>query len=194
MSKDIQPLLLGDISSDESSNESNSLQPSNKNVTYYGLNSNSNLKVQYLSENQKKFKEEFVSGLGQKSIPWQIYLSRALSAWGDRIWDFALGIFMNKIAPDSLRLVAIQGFIINISVIIFGSFIGNWIDRNKRLLAAQLLLGIQNIAVALACAVLVIHFMVLGEQVNQVINSFTRYLRTLYDNKTLQVLINGNFF
>ena len=113
-------------------------------------------KVQKLKEKAKKKREKYISAT--KGIPWQIYLSRALSAWGDRIWDFALGIFMNLIHPESLRLAAVQGFVINISVILFGSTIGNWIDRNKRLFAAKIFLAVQNIAVALACGILVIHF------------------------------------
>ena len=77
------------------------------------------------------------------SIPWKIYISRALSAWGDRIWAFAVGIFMNKLAPESLRVVAIYGFVISISVIVFGASIGNWIDRSKRLTSAQVFLALQ---------------------------------------------------
>lgn len=98
-------------------------------------------------------------------IPWKIYISRALSAWGDRIWAFGVGIFMNKLAPENLRLVAIQGFVISISVILFGAAIGNWIDRNKRLLAAKVFLAIQNVSVAIACVVLVVHFLLLDTQV-----------------------------
>ena len=83
-------------------------------------------------------KVENESGISTRSIPWKIYISRALSAWGDRIWAFAVGIFMNKLAPENLRVVAIYGFVISVSVIIFGAMIGNWIDRNKRLLACLL--------------------------------------------------------
>jgi hypothetical protein len=34
-----------------------------------------------------------------------IYLSRGLSAWGDRLWAFGIGIFMNLMGPKNLRLV-----------------------------------------------------------------------------------------
>ena len=106
------------------------------------------------------------SSTGRTSpIPWKIYISRALSAWGDRIWAFAVGIFMNKLAPESLRVVAIYGFVISISVIIFGAGIGNWIDRNKRLLAAQVFLFIQNLSVALACVIVVGHYLFWEEKV-----------------------------
>lgn len=72
---------------------------------------------------------------------------------------------MNKLAPENLRVVAIYGFVISISVIIFGAMIGNWIDRNKRLLAAQVLLSVQNLSVALACIVIVGHYMLWKEKV-----------------------------
>ena len=63
----------------------------------------------------------------------QIYLSRALSGWGDRLWAFGAGIFMNLLAPQNLRLVAIYGFATSVSVIIFGAMIGSWIDKTTRL-------------------------------------------------------------
>ena len=101
-------------------------------------------------------------------IPWKIYLSRALSAWGDRIWAFSVGIFMNKLAPENLRVVAIYGFVISISVIIFGAMIGNWIDRSKRLFAAKLLLSVQNLSVASACIVIVGHYTIWKEKVGYI--------------------------
>ena len=128
-----------------------------------GIESTSFSEVQYLKEEDNEKEKRPISST--PGIPWQIYLSRALSAWGDRIWDFSLGIFMNLLNPESLRLAAIQGFVINISVIFFGSAIGNWIDRNKRLLAAKIFLSIQNISVAIACGILVVHFVILDAKV-----------------------------
>ena len=132
-----------------------------------GFESSSFLEVQYLKENDTEEKKKPISSTS--GIPWQIYLSRALSAWGDRIWDFSLGIFMNLLSPESLRLAAIQGFVINISVIFFGSAIGNWIDRNKRLLAAKIFLSIQNVTIAIACGILVVHFVLLDDKVKDMI-------------------------
>ena len=99
------------------------------------------------------------------SVPWKIYASRALSAWGDRIWSFAVGVFMSKLAPENLRVVAVYGFVISVSVIVFGAVIGNWIDRNKRLLAAKLFLAIQNVSVAVACILLLGHYLIWKDQV-----------------------------
>lgn len=181
MSKDNRDLLSNEAK------ETSNLQQSEESGRNYGSssNSNSNLKVQHLKEKEENTNNDgHKNQLFQEGIPWEIYVSRALSAWGDRIWDFSLGIFMNLISPESLRLVAIQGFIVNISVIIFGSFIGNWIDRNPRLLAAKIFLSIQNIAVAIACAVLVIHFTILSEKVHEHIN----YSKYYNDNTYTKVL------
>ena len=137
---------------------------------HYGSEATAAVKGQNLKENDHEVNNSHTSKGTPSKMPWEIYLSRALSAWGDRIWDFSLGIFMNKLAPESLRLAAIQGFVVNVSVIIFGSFIGNWIDKNKRLLAAKLFLSAQNIAVAVSCVILVLHFTLLSDKVIQLMS------------------------
>jgi len=93
-----------------------------------------------------------------RSIPWIIYLSRALSAWGDRLWSFGIGIFMNVLGPRNLRLVAIYGFSTSISVIIFGAYLGSWVDKTSRLSAAKTFLAVQNLITAICCAMLAFYF------------------------------------
>ena len=93
-----------------------------------------------------------------RSLPWKIYVSRALSAWGDRLWSFGAGIFMVELAPDNLRLVSIYGLVLSISVILFGAPIGNWIDKSQRLKAARLFLATQNLVTALSCVILGLYF------------------------------------
>jgi len=44
-----------------------------------------------------------------------------MTAWGDRLWSFGAGIFINLLAPENLRLVAIYGFATSVSVIFFGA-------------------------------------------------------------------------
>lgn len=100
---------------------------------------------------------------GFRDLPWKIYISRGLSAWGDRLWAFGAGIFMVQLAPENLRLVAIYGLVVSVSVIIFGASIGHWIDRSKRLFAAQTFLAVQNISTALSCSILAIYFAGLGQ-------------------------------
>ena len=82
--------------------------------------------------------EETISIKDQKKrstfqdIPWKIYASRGLSAWGDRLWSFGAGVFMVDLDPNNLQLVAIYGLVLSVSVIIFGAYIGKWIDQSQR--------------------------------------------------------------
>lgn len=92
------------------------------------------------------------------SVPWEVYLSRGLSAWGDRLWSFVAGLFMSKMDNSSLRLVAIYGFINSMAVILLGAAIGNWIDKKERMTSAKCFLVVQNGAVFLSSMILAVHF------------------------------------
>ena len=81
--------------------------------------------------------------MSEPGIPYKMYFSRALSAWGDRMWCFGGGLFMMKLMGDDLRLVAIYGFARCFTLIMFGTAIGNWIDHSKRLTSAQVFLALQ---------------------------------------------------
>ncbi len=35
-------------------------------------------------------------GVDTSDIPWKIYVSRGLSAWGDRMWTYGSGLFMTS--------------------------------------------------------------------------------------------------
>ena len=84
--------------------------------------------------------EQKTSNLG---IPYKMYMSRALSAWGDRMWNFGSGLFLMGLMGDDLRLVGIYGFAKCFTVIMFGAVIGNWIDRSKRLTSAKIFLALK---------------------------------------------------
>ena len=88
----------------------------------------------------------------------KLYVSRALSALGARFKAFCLGVFINKLASENLRIVAIYGFVVNVSAIIFGASVGRWIDQNKRLFAAKVCLLAENVSVTLAYLVLVLYY------------------------------------
>ncbi|KAK3603585.1 hypothetical protein CHS0354_017299 [Potamilus streckersoni] len=83
-----------------------------------------------------------------------VYISHTLSAWGDRMWAFGVGLFMVEIAPESLRLTAIYGFATGIAILFAGALLGDWIDKTPRLRAARTALIIQNMSVIL-CALVV---------------------------------------
>jgi hypothetical protein len=65
-----------------------------------------------------------------------LYLSRALTAWGDRLWSFGLGMFLFRIQPENLMLLAGFGLARSLTSILFGAAIGAWIDRTGRLRSA----------------------------------------------------------
>ena len=111
-----------------------------------------NLEVDELTDDQESNQRPRVIGTDNNpefEIPAKISIalltSRALSAWGDRLWAFGIGIFMNLLGPKNLRLVAIFGFSTNVSVIVFGAGIGGWIDITNRLAAAKISLLVQNL-------------------------------------------------
>ncbi|CAL4068552.1 unnamed protein product [Meganyctiphanes norvegica] len=86
----------------------------------------------------------------------QVYISQFLSSWGDRMWMFAGGIFLMEVTPGSLRLAAIYGAALALTVIIGGAPIGRWVDRTSRLTAARLSLLVQNIMVCACAAILIL--------------------------------------
>jgi len=89
---------------------------------------------------------------------WMLYCSRALTAWGDRLWAFGLGLLLFRIYPENLQLLAAYGFANCTTSILFGASIGNWIDASERFKAAKTFLIIQNLSVALDCALLAAYF------------------------------------
>ncbi|KAG7159414.1 Solute carrier family 40 member 1-like [Homarus americanus] len=91
-----------------------------------------------------------------RSATFQVYASHFLSSWGDRMWMFAGGLFLLEVTPGSLRLAAVYGAALALTVIICGAPVGRWIDRTSRLRTAQLSLSIQNIMVCFCAAILVL--------------------------------------
>ncbi len=55
------------------------------------------------------------------------------------MWSFAVGIYFISLNPENLQGVALNGIIINLAVILFGTAIGVWIDRNPRLPSTKIL-------------------------------------------------------
>ncbi|RUS72146.1 hypothetical protein EGW08_020088 [Elysia chlorotica] len=87
-----------------------------------------------------------------------IYFSHLLSAWGDRMWSFGVGLFLINISPESLLLSAVYGLCMGISTLLFGSLVGDIVDKAPRLIAAQTALVLQNLFVML-CAVVIYFFL-----------------------------------
>ncbi|KAI7806910.1 solute carrier family 40 member 1 [Triplophysa rosa] len=87
-----------------------------------------------------------------------IYVSGALSMWGDRMWHFAISVFLIELYGHNLLLTGIFGLVVAGSVLLLGALIGDWVDRNPRNKVAHLSLFIQNVSVTICSIVLMLVF------------------------------------
>ncbi|XP_041940343.1 solute carrier family 40 member 1 [Alosa sapidissima] len=92
------------------------------------------------------------------SAKFLIYLGHALSTWGDRMWNFAVAVFLVELYGNSLLLTAVYGLVVAGSVLLLGAIIGDWVDKNPRLKVAQISLIVQNTAVILCGILLMVVF------------------------------------
>ncbi|KAK7154463.1 hypothetical protein R3I94_007708 [Phoxinus phoxinus] len=99
------------------------------------------------------------------SAKFLIYLGHALSTWGDRMWNFAVAVFLVELYGNSLLLTAVYGLVVAGSVLLLGAIIGDWVDKNPRLKVAQTSLVVQNSAVIL-CGILLMAVFQYKEQLS----------------------------
>eukprot|EP00794_Sanderia_malayensis_P003608 gene3608-4118_t len=81
-------------------------------------------------------------------------ISHFFSAWGDRMWMFAVGLYLVELTPNSLRLTAIYGLAVSFSVVLFASAVGHWVDINARLTVVRVSLLVQNLLVCASALVI----------------------------------------
>ncbi|XP_027721596.1 solute carrier family 40 member 1 [Vombatus ursinus] len=93
------------------------------------------------------------------SAKFLLYLGHALSTWGDRMWHFAVSVFLVELYGNSLLLTAVYGLVVAGSVLILGAIIGDWVDKNPRLKVAQTSLIVQNVSVITCGIILMIVFL-----------------------------------
>ncbi|XP_064371144.1 solute carrier family 40 member 1 [Dromaius novaehollandiae] len=93
------------------------------------------------------------------SAKFLLYLGHALSTWGDRMWHFAVSVFLVELYGNSLLLTAVYGLVVAGSVLLLGAIIGDWVDKNSRLKVAQTSLVVQNASVILCGVILMIVFL-----------------------------------
>ena len=58
-----------------------------------------------------------------------MYASHALSTWGQRMWEFAVGLIMLELYPSSLVLVSAFGLADGLAKVFSGSLVGSYIDK-----------------------------------------------------------------
>jgi hypothetical protein len=62
------------------------------------------------------------------------YLTKnSVNTKGDRIWYFALSIYLIEINKSTLRMNAISGFTCSVVIVLFGATVGTLVDRYQRL-------------------------------------------------------------
>ncbi|XP_036109794.1 solute carrier family 40 member 1 [Molossus molossus] len=93
------------------------------------------------------------------SAKFLLYVGHSLSTWGDRMWHFAVSVFLVELYGNSLLLTAVYGLVVAGSVLVLGAIIGDWVDKNARLKVAQTSLVIQNVSVILCGIILMMVFL-----------------------------------
>uniref|UniRef100_A0A3Q2E446 Solute carrier family 40 member n=1 Tax=Cyprinodon variegatus TaxID=28743 RepID=A0A3Q2E446_CYPVA len=83
----------------------------------------------------------------------------ALSMWGDRMWHFAISVFLIELYGHNLLLTAVFGLVLAGSVLLLGALIGDWVDRNPRNKVAHASLFLQNTSVTVCSIVLMLVFL-----------------------------------
>ncbi|XP_060113036.1 solute carrier family 40 member 1 [Heteronotia binoei] len=94
-----------------------------------------------------------------RSAKFLLYVGHALSTWGDRMWHFAVSVFLVELYGNSLLLTAVYGLVVAGSVLLLGAIIGDWVDKNPRLKVAQTSLIVQNACVILCGVLLMMVFL-----------------------------------
>ncbi|XP_012519102.1 PREDICTED: solute carrier family 40 member 1 [Propithecus coquereli] len=97
------------------------------------------------------------------SAKFLLYLGHSLSTWGDRMWHFAVSVFLVELYGNNLLLTAVYGLVVAGSVLVLGAIIGDWVDKNARLKVAQTSLVVQNVSVILCGIILMIVFLYKNE-------------------------------
>ncbi|XP_053326596.1 solute carrier family 40 protein member 1-like [Spea bombifrons] len=92
------------------------------------------------------------------SAKFLMYLGHSLSTWGDRMWHFAVSLFLVELYGNSLLLTAVYGLVVAGSVLLLGAIIGDWVDKNPRLRVAQTSLIVQNVSVIICGIILMVVF------------------------------------
>ena len=58
-----------------------------------------------------------------------LYSSHALAAWGQRSWEFAVGLLMLQLRPGSLALVSAYGLTDSLGQVVAGAPVGAYLTK-----------------------------------------------------------------
>ena len=84
-----------------------------------------------------------------------LYASHFLSAFGDRLWQFAIPVLFMEIWDQTLLPSAIFSFAIYSSSLLFMPAIGTWVDRSPRLPMIRTSILVQNVSIFVSSGLMV---------------------------------------
>jgi iron-regulated transporter 1 len=80
-----------------------------------------------------------------------LYISHGFSAWGDRMWQFALGLMMSEVWLGTLLPISMYSFAIYLTAFILVPVVGAWIDRADRLVVMFVSIIVENVCIVSTC-------------------------------------------
>ena len=80
-----------------------------------------------------------------------LYISHALQAFGDRLWQFSVPILFMLVWDNTLLPTAIFQFALCMSTFLLTAPMGNWIDRTDRLVVFKNAVVGQNVCIIINC-------------------------------------------
>lgn len=86
----------------------------------------------------------------------ELYTSHLLSAWGDRLWQFALPILLVDIFGDTLLPAALYSALVYLLAVVGVPVAGGWVDSCERLSVVRAAIIGDNACVVLSCALLAV--------------------------------------
>ena len=61
-----------------------------------------------------------------------LFSSRFMSAWGDRMWEFAVTLILVEAGHGSIFLPASFGLVESLAVVLVGPTVGSWVQKKGR--------------------------------------------------------------
>ena len=85
-----------------------------------------------------------------------LYVGHFLSAWGDRMWQFAIPLIFIDVFVDTLLPGALFALVIYLCCVVTMPAVGRWVDRGDRLVVVRKALVAENLAIAASAVLLVV--------------------------------------
>ena len=85
--------------------------------------------------------------------PHLIYFMHSAFSLLSQMWNFGIALFIASISSNSLFIIALTGFIQNLSIVLLLPVIGKWVDRTDRLVAVHTALFVKVVFITLGFSI-----------------------------------------